>query len=454
MLDQLHEFIVSGNREGLEAISNSIRPAVIAEKLSDFSSQEIWHGLALLEPRLRGEIFSHLSEEVQLRARQDLHPEVISEIVAQMPHDDRVDFLKLLPKPSKYKILQRLAQTERDDIYALAAHEEGTAGAVMTSEYATLTPQLTAQQALRMLRHQAPDKETIYYCYVIDEHRKLLGFITLKDLVLAPPGSPINELMWEAHVLAEVDDQQEEAARKIAKYDMLALPVLDHDEKLVGIITHDDAIDIIQEENVEDLEKLMGITGDHQVGSYMRITPLNHYRKRITWLFGLAVLGVSSGIILSHFEYVLNQLVILAVYMPMIQATGGNAGSQAASVIIQALSREEIGLGDFFKVFLKELTVSVLLGLTLGLLAMVNVHIISNGADIQTGDSLLTIAVCVAAALMVQVISSNIFGMLFPMLAKALRFDPAVVASPAITTSVDISGLLIYFTIVKLILGI
>ena len=453
-LSQLRESLSNSDAADLKRFCSSRHLEIVADLLAMLSPGEAWNILLLLEKQLRAELFSHLDEDMQMRIGKKRDPQVLAEIVAEMPHDDRVDFLKRLPAKRRNAILPILAQAERDDIYALTAHEEGAAGAIMTTEYATLTPGLTAKDAITTLRHEAPDKETIYYCYIVAPDRRLLGFTSLKDLILADPKSVVGDLMHKASIFCWVDDDQEDAARKIAKYDLLALPVLDRDDRLVGIITYDDALDVIQDENTEDVERFMGISGAHEAGSYMGTSPWGHFKKRIGWLLGLAAMGIASGMILHHYENLLDSLVLLAIYIPMMTDSGGNAGSQSASMIIRALALGEIGPRDFWRVFSKELMTALLLALVLGAFGFAKVYFMSQGSTVPDGMSLSMIAICIAVALTIQIMSSTLFGAILPMAATVLRLDPAAVASPAITTVVDISGMLIYFGSVKLILGL
>ncbi|MEZ5988138.1 MAG: magnesium transporter [Planctomycetota bacterium] len=378
----------------------------------------------------------------------------VAEIVSSMPHDDRVDFLEALPKKQKAQILRILAQNERDDILRLASYEEGTAGAIMTSEYAVVTPDLSVKDALAKVRYEAPDKETIYYVYVVDAERRLAGITTLKDLVLALPKRPVRDVMWDATVTVQVDEDQEEVAQKIEKYDLIAVPVLDGAGRLVGIVTHDDALDVLVEEVNEDADLFVGIAGDHDVNRYLRTGPIDHFRKRIGWLVGLLLLGLASGFVMRQFAGLLDHFVILTLFMPMIAATGGNAGGQSTSVILRALSTKEIRPRDFGRVFLKELRVALLLGLVLGTVAVGNFFIVAGSAAEHVQASVPLVAACVAIALCLQVVTSTLIGASFPILATRLGFDAAVVAGPAITTFVDITGLLIYFNVARTLLGI
>ncbi len=454
LLPELRELLSSNDVEGLKKFCQAGHPTAIADFLSALTPPEIRRVLSVLDPVKRAEIFSNLDEEVQNELVRELPRRELAEIFTHMPHDERAQLFQRLSEEEKASLLPALAQAEREDIKKLSSYEPGTAGAVMTSDYATLSPDLTADEAIRKLRHEAPDKETIYYAYVVDDKRRLLGIVSLKDLILAPPNKKISEIMSTDIIYARVDEDQEEAARKISKYDLIAIPVINGNDALVGIITHDDAIDIINQEHTEDMEKFMAIAGKHSVGTYLRTPAFRHFRNRAGWIVGLAIAGFVSGAIIQSFEDTLRSLVILALYMPMIADTGGNTGSQAATVVIQALARGEISLRDFGKVLFKEFQVSLLLAVVVAAVSYIKVVFISQDATVPPEFTLAQIAGVIAIALALQVVTATLTGALLPMLAVRFDKDPAVVASPAITTLVDITGLLIYFYCAKLFLGV
>jgi magnesium transporter len=321
----------------------------------------------------------------------------------------------------------------------------------MTSEYMTLPLNITAGEALAKLRKEGPEKETIYESYIVDSDRKLIGVISLKDLILAPTHSKLSDIMQTDIIFVRSSDDQEEAAQKIAKYDLLAIPVLNDSDALVGIITHDDVLDILQEEHTEDVEKLMAITASSG-GNYLEISSWDHFKRRVSWIVGLAAMGVFSGAIIHRFESVLEQYILLAIYMPMMADTGGNTGSQSATVVIRALALQQVQLKDSLKVLFKEFKVSLLLAIILMLLAFIKVLFISDEPTLPSGRTLKDIAFIVSGALGLQVITSTLIGALLPLGAAKLKVDPAIIAAPALTTVVDISGLLIYFLLAQALL--
>ena len=453
-VSDFRKMIAVGNAESLKLFYEESHPVVVAEMISSLSADEAWGVLRHADFPVRAEIFSHLADDLQVEIIGTLSRRDIARLLADMPPDDRADVFKLLPEDRREEVLPAMAQAEREDIRRLSAYEEGTAGAVMTSDYATLWPELTALQAIARLREIAPDRETIYYAYVVDKYRKLIGFISLKDLILARKESRIGEIMHRDVIYARVDDDQEDAARKIQKYDLIALPIINGNEALVGIITHDDAIDIITQEQTEDIEKLMAISGRHEAAVYMKTSVIKHFKNRVLWIVILALFGFVSGAIVQRFEGLLLQFAILVTFMPMLADTGGNTGSQSATLVVRALALKEITHKDILRILLKEAQIGVLLGILLGAIAFGRVLFFGAGSSGPAGFSVGMIGIAVSIALALQVITATVIGALLPLFAARFKLDPAVIASPALTTVVDITGLLIFFTTAKIILNI
>jgi len=450
---ELRELIKEKKYEDIANFCATVHPALVAEFISALTPEEIGEILVHLPPSIRGEIFSHLNEDIQLEVVETLGREDLGRLLSDMPPDDRVDLLKRFPERKREAIIPAMAQAEREDLRRLIAYPEGTAGSVMTSDYATLTPDLTVNEAMAKLRREAPDKETIYYTYVVDNQQRLIGFVSLKDLILAPPEARVGEIMHRDVIAVKASDDQEDVARKIQKYDLIAVPVVDQENRLVGIITHDDALDIITQEQQEDVEKLMAITGSHEVGVYMRLSAWDHFKSRIPWILALALLGFVSGYIVQSYESILFQVAILASFMPMLADTGGNAGSQSATLVIRALALKEISTRDALKVIIKEFKVAFLMSLVLALVAYLRVQLFFHQSA-SSAVPAFRVGIAVAVALAIQVISSTLIGAFLPLIAASFKVDPAVVASPALTTIVDITGLFIFFYIAKLIMGL
>lgn len=452
LVPDLREALASGETGELREFLTETHPRAVADFLGGLEPVEIVAALRAAPAQVRAAIFSHFDIDGQLALVEVMQREELGRLLSDMPPDDRVDLLREVPEDRREAILPAMAQAEREDVRRLLSYPEGTAGAIMTSEYATLSPTETVTDALARLRREAPDKETIYYSYVVDDQRQLLGHVSLKDLILARPDALVSEVMRTDAVSARVTDDQETAARTILKYDLIALPVLDEGNALVGIVTHDDASDVITQEQTEDVEKLMGISGEHASYAYMKTSPLGHFRNRIGWVLALAALGLVSGFIVHRFDALLTQIAILATFMPMLADTGGNTGSQSATLVVRALALGEIVPRDSLRVLAREFITAVLLAVALALFAFLRVLLFQSGRGLPPGVTPGWLGFSIACALGLQVVTATLIGALLPLLSARLRLDPAVVASPALTTIVDITGLLIFFTTTKLML--
>lgn len=451
---ELQQLLLEGEASDLKLLFDDVHPADIAEAVAALDVDDQWKALSRLDPHYAAEVFSHLEDDIQEKIIATLNRPELAWLMTHIPSDDRADIFRRLPEERQESLLPALAQAEREDIRRLVAYPEGSAGSVMTSEYVTLPAAVTVDEAITRLRREAFNKETIYYAYVVDENRRLLGFVSLKDLILASPKERIEDIMHRDIIFARAHDDQEEAARLITKYDLFVLPVINGNDAMVGIITHDDAIDVINQEHTEDMEKFMAIAGSHETGGYLRTSVMEHFRNRAFWVVSLAIVGLFSGAIIHRYEDTLASLMLLALYMPMLADTGGNTGSQAATVIVRALALKELSLRDLLRVLFKEFRIAVMLSGVLGCVAFSRVMFLSRGADVPDHLSLPLIGAAIALALSLQVISSTMAGATLPMIATFFKKDPAVVASPALTTVVDITGLLIYFNIAKWMLGI
>ena len=453
LVPELREMLAKGETSALKNFCEETHPETIAEMLSGLETSEIWSILKLLTVPLRAEIITHFDFDIQVELVTGQNRKDMAQLIEEMPPDDRADLVQRLDENVRDEILPLIAKAEREDIRKLLEYKEGTAGAVMSTEYAALKPSITIAEAIENLRAQAAGRETIYYVYVVDDDRRLIGFVSLKDLIIAKPSLKVSEIMHKDIISINVNEDQEEAARKIQKYDLIAIPVVDEKNALVGIITHDDALDIITQEQTEDMEKFMAISGSHEIGDYLKMSPLEHFRKRVFWIIALTFMGFISGAVIHRFEATLMSMMILAFYMPMLADTGGNTGSQAATLVVRALALKQICSRDFVRIVLKELLVGFLLAGTLWLIVFLRVIIMSSSVSLPSGHSLAKVASVIASALGIQIVSSTIIGAMLPLAAKALKFDPAVVASPAITTVVDITGLIIYFSVATIFLS-
>jgi len=397
------------------------------------------------EPRLQGLIMAEFSYTRQLNLFKSMSRKRFALIFAHIPSEDRADLFQYLTQKEQSSLLPFLPKGVREDVMDLSRYAEQSAGGIMSTDYATISKDMTCAEAMEKIRKDAPSKRMVYYVYVLDAEQVLLGFVTLKDLILSAPSTLIETAMHTQFVSVHVEDDQEDVARKVEKYDLLAIPVLNADGQMLGIVTHDEVIDIIREEHTEDFEKFMGIVPADNEISYADTSSLRHFRKRVVWVVSLAAVGIVSGIIIHSFEATLSSLLILALYMPMVADTGGNSGSQAATVVVRALALGQISPSRWLFILWKEARVGMMLSVCLGILAYGKVLFLSWETDIPETYSLGNIALVISIALALQVITATVIGAGLPLLVKRLGGDPAVAASPAITTVVDITGLLIYF---------
>ena len=331
----------------------------------------------------------------------------------------------------------------------------------MTTAYATLQENMSVKEAIETLEETKEDAEILARIYVVDENKRILGKVRLRDLTFNAWSTPIKDIMDHEKLAIRAEEDQEEALKMMLKYNMLALPVIDSMNRLLGIITHDDALEIQEEESTEDLEKAAAIAGERDEEGYLKSPVISHFKRRAVWVFLLAIVAILSGLVILNYEKLLENVFILAVYMPMIVATGGNTGSQAATMVIRAMSLGEFTPSEFFRVVWKELRIGLALGALLGALIaigswiLITTFISPDTLNSITGEhGLSDLVITVGIALTIQVSASTFIGAALPMMAKSCRLDPAVVASPAITTIVDVLGLIIYFGIASMMLGI
>ena len=360
------KFLLEENNEpGMKEFCESLHPATIAEALAaDLPVDQVWRFLKKTDIKNQAVIFEYFPIDYQVQIVEGTGREHMAQLIKEMSHDDRVGLMRrLMPKVAE-SILRLVDEADRRDIATLVRQEENTAGALMTTNYAWLPPSLTATEALDRLRLQAPESETIYYIFILDEQRRLQGVLSLRNLILAPRHALVRDLMEEQVVSVRAGDDRETVAKTMAQYDLIAIPVVDDQGRMVGIITHDDVIDVVVQEATEDVHR-MGAVGP-MAENYLTTSFLTVWRKRAFWLsclFGAELLTFTA---LSHFDEAINQVVVLALFVPLCISTGGNSGSQAATLITRAMALGQVTLGDWFKVLRHELLMGLVLGLTLG----------------------------------------------------------------------------------------
>lgn len=418
----------------------------VADFLTQQPPQKLLSLLTLLPQELQGAIFADFEEEQQLIFYQSLNKKDFAHIFAHMPSHQRAEFYQQLSDKEQIQLLPYLSKKVREDVMTLSAYPPETAGGIMSTDFATVIEDMTIKQAIQKLREDSPSKKMIYYIYVVDKNMQMIGFVSLKDLIMAAPDEKVASVLHENFVYAEVNDDRESVAQQVEKYDLVAIPILNEEKQLVGIVRYDDAMDVIRAEETEDMEKFMGIVSDEETSDYLKASSFQHFRKRVTWIVGLFIASILSEMIIHRHEALLGKLTVLALYLPMIAGAGGNAGGQAATVVIRAVSLGQVTLRDWLKVILKEAKVAFLLAFCLFFLAFLKVIILSGNVILENHNT-YSLAFVIALSLSLQVITSTVVGAALPLIAKYFNGDPAVAASPAITTLVDITGMAIYFAI-------
>ena len=414
-----------------------MNPADIAAVMDDLEDEESLKLFRILPKSLVADVFPLMEDDTQQFIIMSLSTREASNIIDNLMSDDAADVLEEMPANVVKRLLANASPETRHDINMLLQYPEDSAGSVMTVEYVDLKARMTVEQAITRIRRVGLDSETVNICYVLDETRKLLGTVALRYLLIQQNDAVIGEIMNENVISISTTTDQEEAAYLFQKYDFTAMPVVDHENRLVGIITIDDIVDILQEEATEDIEKMAAIIPTEK--PYMRTGILDTYKKRIPWLLFLMLSATFTGSIITRFESALSAYVILTAYIPMLMDTAGNAGSQASVSIIRGLSLNEIEFKSLFIVVWKEIRVAMMCGITLAA---------ANFVKLQVVDKLpMTVALVVCLTLVAVIMFAKTIGCVLPMVADRLGFDPAVMASPLITTIVDAVALLVYFTL-------
>lgn len=425
----------------LKPLLIEMRPFDIAEIINDIDDDKAVVLFRLLPKYLANETFVEMdseSQEIIIRAFTDKE---LSGIINDLFVDDTVDMIEEMPSNVVRRILKVANKETRDSINKIMGFPKDSAGSIMTPECITLRPWMTADEALAKIRRQAFDKETIYTCYVTDDEKKLLGIVTAKDLILHDPNEKIETFMHENIISAHTHTDREEVSNMLKDYDLLAIPIVDSENRINGIVTIDDAIDVIQEEASEDMSKIAGMAPTTK--PYLQTSIFSIFKSRIPWLIILLVSATFTGIIINSYESTLNALSpLLFACIPMLMGTGGNSGSQASVTIIQSLAMEEVSFKDIFRILWKEIRVAITVALVLAISCFAKLQLIDN--LIFGYDYNIQISIVVSLALFATICVAKIVGALLPLLAKKCRLDPAVVANPFITTIVDVISLIIF----------
>ena len=429
----------------------TMNPSDIAAMFADVEQEQLPLLFRLLPKELAAETFVEMEPEEQELLIRGFSDNELKLLMEELYADDAADLVEEMPANVVKRILRHAQPEMRSAINQLLRYPENTAGSIMTTEYVSLRPQMTVEEAILRIRRQVVDKETIYTCYVT-EGRKLLGLVSLKDLLLCVDDeTPVEEIMLTNIISVTTHTDREEVAKMMSKYHFLALPVVDGENRMVGIVTFDDAVEVLEEETTEDMEIMGGMLPSEK--TYLKSTPWELFRNRIPWLMLLMVTATFTGMIINAFESALAAQVALTAFIPMLMGTGGNSGSQSSVTVIRALSLDELRFRDLPRVIWKEIRTAVLCGVVLAVVCFAKIWLVDRMLLGNTQITLMVDAV-VCLALLVTVLLAKLVGAALPMAAKAIGLDPAVMASPFITSIVDAVSLLVYFLFAGFLLGI
>ncbi len=421
----------------------SINTVDLAEAFDDLEQPDLVKLFSMLPKDIAADVFAYLSREAQKRIIDSINDQELTGIMDDLFLDDTVDMIEEMPANVVKRLLANADKQKRLLINQFLQYPENSAGTIMTSEFVDLRKTMTVQEAFDHIRQTGLDKETIYTCYITDNQRKLEGIVSIRTLLLADRDTRLENLMSISFISASTHDDQETIAYLFDHYDLLSIPVVDYEKRLVGIITVDDALDIIQEENTDDFVQMAAVVPYQE--PYLETKILVHARQRIPWLLILMISAIFAGIIITFFEDSLAIMPALVAFIPMLMGTGGNSGSQAATLVIRGLALKQIVPGDLLRVVWKELRVSVVIGAILAVINIVRIAIFNQP---------WLLALTVGLSLYMTVIIAKLIGCLLPIVATRLKLDPAIMAAPLITTIVDASSLLFYFSMARIILQI
>ena len=436
----------------LRDILGTMNPGDIAAVFYGMDEERIPLLFRLLPKELAAETFVEMEPDAQELLIRGFSDNELKEVIDELYVDDAADLVEEMPANVVRRILKQADPEMRNTINQILRYPENSAGSIMTTEYVSLRPDMTVGESILRIRRQGVDKETIYTCYVTARDRTLLGLVTVKDLLLAEDDdTQIDDIMLTNLISVTTQADQEEVAHMFSRYNFLALPVVDGESRMVGIVTFDDAMDVMEEEATEDMEIMAGMTPSEK--TYLKSTPVDLFKHRIPWLMLLMVSATFTGMIITSFEDALSMLPALTAFIPMLMDTGGNCGSQSSVTVIRSLSLGELKFSDMLRVVWKEIRTAVLCGVVLAVVCFLKILLVDRLLmGNQSIDLLVDGVVCLTLG--VTVVIAKVVGCALPLLAKRLGFDPAVMASPFITTIVDALSLLVYFLFAKTLLGV
>lgn len=447
--DELLRALEAADGKALLAAAEDVHYADLAavyENLDDAQRELL---LTTIGPEMATDVIAELPYPLIEEALNYFKPAQLRVLLGNLSDDDRVDVFQVVSEETQRRFFGLLGPRDKELTRNLLKYEEDTAGGRMTTQIGRITADMTVKQALAVLRRDREDTQTLARIFVVDDQGRLVGRTRLRDLAFNTWDTPIHTIMEEASEFILATADQEDAARTLSKYDLIVLPVVDEFHHLLGVITYDDALEILQEESTEDIEKLAAISGEQSEVSYLNTSLVLQFRRRVVWLVGLAFVSIGSGYVMFRFSEILQQAFVLSLFLPMVVAAGGNSGGQAATMVIRSMALGEISTGNALRIAWKEARIGLLLGLSLGISIAAFIGLVLPHLTRTTGShfGFLQLAAAVAAAITVQVLSATTLGALLPIFARTIKLDPAVVSAPSLASMVDVSGMLIYFTV-------
>ncbi len=434
----------------IREITSEMHPADLAAVLEEFDENNRLVIFRLLRKDVATDAFTFMSDEASSELIEGFSDSEIVNTLEEMSLDDAADILEDMPAGVVKRILAKSSKKTRESLNKLLRYPEYSAGSIMTPEYIRLKRDDTVEQAFEEIRQQGPDAETVYTCYVIEKNR-LYGIVSVKDMLLADKDTPITEIMDENLITVNVLDDQEQVAMQMRKYDFNVMPVMDEEGMMVGIVTIDDAVDVLTDESTEDMQKMAAILPEEQAQSYFGTSVLSHARSRIPWLLILMLSATFTGLITTHYEASFAAIPLLVAFMPMLMDTPGNCGNQTCTLMVRGLALDEVSVKDIGKVMWKELRISLLVGGILGIVNGLRIYIMYGVLRKPADPNTLRYAIVVSIALLCAIVVAKLVGATLPLVAKMVHLDPAIMATPFITTIVDACSLLIYFHVANLI---
>ncbi len=445
MLEKINELIEKEDYKNLKLEITNLNEADIAEIIEDIDDKKEQVKVFRLLPKdIAADTFSNLPIDIQQELITSLSMKEAGSIIDNLYADDAADLIDEMPANIVTKLLANTTPETRKDINYLLKYPENSAGSIMNIDFVDLKADITLEEAISKLRREGKEKESIDTCFVLDKNRRLLGTIELKELLFNPSDKTVEEVMEDRVIFTHTLEDQEAVAKQFSKYDLTLMPVVDKEERLVGVITIDDVIDVIEEETTEDIEKMAGISPTDK--PYMKTSVFETYKKRMPWLLILMFSATFTGTIIQSYQDALATYVVLTAFIPMFMNTGGNAGNQTSVTVIRGISLNEIEFSDLFKILWKEFRIAILAGITLSAANFIKLLVVDRVS--------IPVAAVVSLTLIVTVTFAKLVGCMLPMCAKKIGLDPAVMASPFITTIVDAISLITYFNIATLILGL